>query len=437
MSKSNRFDGTHHIDPSEGGPPRRRPPGRVHSRVRLMAATLAVGVGAAGLAGCGAGSAADPGTYLFWDPYPQYTGSSAWAKLVKQCGREAGVNVQRTAYDTTDLTNKAILAAQQAKSPDVLLVDNPVVSTLASAGVLTSNDENGLATGKVARNILDAGRVDGKTYGTPIGANTLALYYNPKILKAAGVDASSVKDWASLTRALAKVKGAGYKGITFAGINTEEGSFQFLPWFWGAGGKLTQLDSPAGVAALQLWGDWLKKGYAPNSVIQNSQTTSWQEFATGKVGFAENGTWQKAEAEKMGAKVMTIPGRHGGDAPGPTGGEFFTVPVQKDSKRYAVSTKIIDCLSSTSNVIKTDNTLNYLGPTKTAQQRQLAADPSLKPWVRAVGVAKARTGRGLGTDYPVISQEMWTAVQKAESGAASASAAMQAAQQAATEKAKK
>ena len=68
-----------------------------------------------------------------WDPYPQFDNSSAWVKLLDQCGTSAGVTVKRTAYDTTDLTNKALLAAQQDAAPDVLIVDNPVVSTLASS----------------------------------------------------------------------------------------------------------------------------------------------------------------------------------------------------------------------------------------------------------------------------------------------------------------
>ena len=128
----------------------------------------------------------------------------------------------------------------------MLIVDNPVVSTLAEAGVLTTTDDNKLDTSAIAPNLLGAGQIGGKTYGIPIGANTLALYYNKKVLTAAGVDIASVKDWASLTAALAKVKAAGKKGITFSAIGTEEGSFQFLPWFWGSGANLTELDSPAG-----------------------------------------------------------------------------------------------------------------------------------------------------------------------------------------------
>jgi multiple sugar transport system substrate-binding protein len=405
-------------------------------RGRLIgAAVVAAGLIAATLAGCSGanngGSAKAGGTYTFWDPYPQYDASSAWAKVIDGCAADAGVKVKRTGYDTSDLTNKALLAGQQGNSPDILLVDNPVVSTLADAGILTDTGETKLKPGDVSKNILGAGVIDGKTYGVPIGANTLALYYNPKVLEAAGVDISSVTDWDSLTAALQKVVAAGHKGITFSGINTEEGSFQFLPWFWGAGADLTKLDSDKAVAALTLWTDWVKKGLAPNSVIQNTQTTSWQEMDTGDFGFAENGTWQKADAAKQGFKVVPLPGESGGSAPAPTGGEFLTIPVQKDKARYTASVKIVECLTSTKNVVNTDNTLNYIGATKAVQDKQLAADATLKPWVDAVQVAKARTGDNLGTKYPKISEQLWTAVQKALSGSATPEAALQAAQTAA------
>lgn len=398
-------------------------------------------VAAAALAGCSSSgstaalstsSSAGGGTYTFWDPYPQYNASSDWAKLIASCGTKAGVTIKRTGYDTTALTTQALLAAQQGKSPDILLVDNPVVSTLAKAGALTTTAQNGLSTGSIAQNILGAGVIDGSTYGVPIGANTLALYYNPKVLAQAGVDPSSVTSWAALTAALAKVKAVGKTGITFSGINTEEGSFQFLPWFWGSGASLTNLGSAQAAAALTLWTTWIKDGYAPNSVIQDTQTTAWQEFQTGKVAFAENGTWQKSLAAQMGAKVIEIPAQNGGAAPVPTGGEFFTIPVQSATATYPTSAKIVSCLTATSNIVKTDNTLNYVAPTQAGTQAQVSADSSLSSWVAAVKVAKARTGDNLGTHYPLISQQLWTAVQKAESGAAAPSAALAAAQSAAT-----
>jgi multiple sugar transport system substrate-binding protein len=375
---------------------------------------------------------ADSGTYTVWDPYPQFDKSSAWAKLLDACGTQAGVKIKRTAFDTSDLSNKALLAAQQDNSADVLIVDNPVVSTLAEAGVLTTTEENKLDTSAVDDNLLAAGQSGGRTYGTPIGANTLALYYNKDVLEKAGVDISSVKDWKSLTAALAKVKGAGKKGITFSAIGTEEGSFQFLPWFWGAGAKLTDLDSDEAAAALSLWQGWLKKGYAPNSVINNTQTTSWQEFASGDYAFAENGTWQLASAEKTGFDygVLAIPASGGGNAAAPTGGEFVTVPVQGDTGRYATAKKLVSCLTSTENLNATDTTLSYVAPTGVVRDKQVAANAALEPWVDAVKAARGRTSDDLGTKYPKISEQLWKAVQSALSGAQSPEDALAKAQSA-------
>lgn len=409
-----------------------RSTGRRLTAVALTVVALTTGITACSSGGSTSTQGEDSGTYTIWDPYPQFAKDSAWAKLLDGCGTKAGVKIKRTAFDTSDLTNKVLLAAQQDNSPDVLIVDNPVVSTLAEAGVLTTTDENKVDVSKVSPNLLAAGQSSGKTYGTPIGANTLALYYNKEVLKAAGVDVASIKDWPSLTASLEEVKKAGMKGITFSAIGTEEGSFQFLPWFWGSGAKLTELDSAQGVSALSLWTDWLEKGYAPNSVINNTQTTSWQEFASGDYAFAENGTWQLANAEKAGFDygVLPIPAATGGNAAAPTGGEFVTVPVQGDTGRYTTAQKLVTCLTSTENLYATDTTLSYVAPTTEVQDKQVASDAKLKPWVDAVGAAKGRTSDDLGTKYPKISEQMWKAVQTALSGAKSPKDALTSAQSA-------
>ncbi|UYQ64998.1 extracellular solute-binding protein [Streptomyces peucetius] len=382
------------------------------------AAVLALTACSPGQGGSAGGQSSD--TYTWWDPYPQHQKSSGWAKRVAKCGDEAGVTIERTAYDTTALTNQALLAAQEGTAPDIMLLDNPAVSTLADTGMLTTMKEFGLDTSGIDANLLSAGVVDGKEYGVPVGANTLALYYNKDVLDAAGVDPASVEDWDSLTAALEKVTGAGKKGITFAGIGTEEGSFQFLPWFWGAGADLRDLDSPQAREALELWTGWRNKGYAPASVINNSQNTTWEEFLTGDFGFAVNGTWQvdSAKEAKFATGVVQIPGKDGGVAPTPTGGEFITAPVQKDTGRYDVTHKIVRCMTTPEGMVETAKTFAYyIPPTKAGQDRLLEDEPDLKPWVDAVRSAKGRTGDNLGTDYPKISEPLWTAVQKSLSGA--------------------
>jgi multiple sugar transport system substrate-binding protein len=403
---------------------------------RRIAAAAALLLVAGAATGCstasssGTSSSAASGTYAVWDPYPQFDNSSAWVQLLDKCGSSAGVTIKRTGYDTTQLTSKELLAAQQGVSPDVLIVDNPVVSTLASAGVLTTTSQTKVVTTAVEPNLLGAGALNNQTYGIPIGANTLALYYNKNILKAAGVDPTSITNWSTLTAALAKVKAAGKTGITFSAIGTEEGSFQFEPWFWGAGANLTSLDSSQAQAALSLWTGWVKDGYAPNSVLGDTQTTSWQEFAAGNTAFSENGTWQLANAQKgtFPYGIIDVPAENGGAAPTPTGGEFVTIPVQSDTARYATTEKLVSCLTNAGNAYTTDTTLSYVGATSQVQTQQASSTPALSPWITAVHTAKGRTSDNLGTKYPKISQALWTAIQASLSGQASPSSALSTAQ---------
>lgn len=407
------------------------------SRVALAAGVLAPLLvltacgGSDDTAAGGSGDAAG-GTYTWWDPYPQHDSSSDWEMRVQSCGEEAGVSIERTAYDTTALTNQALLSAQEGTSPDVILLDNPAVSTLADTGILTTTEELGLDTSSIDENLLAAGEIDGSAYGVPIGANTLALYYNADILSAAGVDPDSITDWASLTAALQTVTAAGEGGITFAGIGTEEGSFQFLPWFWGAGAELTDLDSPEAVEALQLWTDWVDQGLAPNTVINNSQNTVWEEFLTGGFAFAENGTWQVNSALEADFEtgIIQIPARDGGVAPTPTGGEFAVAPVQDDDARYDVTSQIVECMTDTDGAVETATTFAYyVPPTEDGQEALLGEDESLEPWVEAVRSAKGRTSDNLGTDYPLISEQLWTAVQLSLSGSATPEEALAQAQE--------
>lgn len=388
-----------------------------------------------GDSGSGSGSGSG-GTFTWWDPYPQHDENSDWAQRVQAAGEAAGVTIERTAYDTTALTNQALLAAQEGTSPDIILLDNPAVPTLADTGMLSTTEELGLDTSHIDENLLGAGQIDGSTYGIPVGANTLALYYNLEILEEAGVDPESITDWESLDAALEAISDTGKRGITFAGINTEEGSFQFLPWFWGSGADLTDLASEEAIAALELWKSWVDNGYAPNTVITNSQNTTWEEFLTGDYAFAENGTWQVNSAAEASFEtgVIELPARDGGVAPAPTGGEFIVAPVQSDADRYETSRAIIEAMTTPEGFVETATTFAYyIPPTEEGQQQLLEENPELETWVSAVQAAKGRTGDNLGVDYAAISEQLWTAVQNALSGAESPADALETAQAAAAE----
>jgi len=107
------------------------------------------------------------------------------------------------------------------------------------------------------------------------------------------------------------------------------------------------------------------------------------------------------------------------------------VPIQSDTSRYAISEKLVSCLTNSDNAYTTDTALSYIGATTAVQTQQGTTTAALKPWITAVQTAKGRTSDNLGTDYPKISQQLWTAVQSSLSGSASPQSALDTAQSAA------
>ncbi len=107
------------------------------------------------------------------------------------------------------------------------------------------------------------------------------------------------------------------------------------------------------------------------------------------------------------------------------------IPVQSDESRYDTSKAIVECMSTTEGQVKTADTFAYYIPaTADGQAALLEEHPELSVWVDAVREARGRTTE-LGTAYPKVSEQVWTAVQNALSGAMSPQEALTEAQAAA------
>lgn len=364
------------------------------------ACVLMIGIGACG------GSPQSANTIGFWDPYPQKNASSTWERFVKKCAPE-GYQIKRTGYPQSDLLNNLTTAVKAGNAPQIALVDNPKMPTAVDAGLVTDIKAAGVDTSGYDANIEAPGIIKGTQYGISYGSNALGLYYNPQILQKAGVDPASIKDWDSLNNAIQKVVDSGAKGITFAGISGEEGTFQFLPWFWGAKGSLKEPKSRAEQDALDLVSGWVKKGWAPKSVATDNQSAAWDAFLTGEYGFSENGSWQADSAKEKGYEMITIPGKNGGVAPVPTGGEFITMPTQKkeDKDLNKANVKVIDCLIKGDNLKKTNDEMVYLAAKKSVRQEQIKENSAWAPWVDSVEKAKGRTS-DIGLKYEDVSAQL-------------------------------
>lgn len=401
---------------------------------RCLAIGMALSAGVS-LAACGSSSAphaaagnaskgSTTSTITFWDPYPQHTAGSEWDKQVTSCA-PSGSTIKRSSAPQTDLFNQLTSAVKEGNAPDVVVLDNPMMPEAVSAHLLATAEQAGISTAGVDQNLLGPGVVDGTAYGVPFGSNALGLYYNADLLKKAGVDPASITDWASLNSAIDKVVNAGGKGITFSGVTGEEGVFQFLPWFWGAGADLSDLSSADAVSAGQLLSDWIHKGWAPKSAATDNQSAAWDLFLTGEYGFAENGSWFASAAAdaKFATGVVPIPSKAGGVAPVPTGGEFAVAPVHAShaSDHYANAAAVIKCLTDGDAALKTNEILGYLSAKPDVRQQQVAANPLWKPWVGPVEGAEGRTTK-LGATYVDVSASLSKALQGALNAAGDAGA---------------
>lgn len=411
------------------------------TKARAGAAVCSALVGVLALAACSNDPAVSPGEtgaasegsttaeITFWDPYPQREAGSEWDELVKSCAPE-GSTITRTSAPQNDVFTQLTTSVREGNPPDVVLLDNPMMPDAASAGLLATAEQAGLDTSGYDENLIGPGIVDGVAYGVPMGSNALGLYYNADILDAAGVDPESITDWESLNAAIEQVVDSGAKGITFSGIAGEEGSFQFEPWFWGAGADLADLGSDEAVAAGQLVSDWIGKGWAPRSAATDNQSASWDVFLTGEYGFAENGSWfaaAAAENEDFTIGMIPIPAKDGGVAPVPTGGEFAVAPLQSEnaSDHYANAAAVIACLTTGEKASATSEALGYLSAKADVRAEQVASNDLWTPWVDIIEGAQGRTSV-LGPDYVAVSAALSEAEQAALNAAGDADLVRQA-----------
>lgn len=402
--------------------------------VVAMVLTACGGAAPAAPAGSNAAAPAAPAgavKLVEWDYYNSGDGKAVWGGLLDGCAKEVGVTLERQIAPRNDLITKVLLAAQQKQMPDILMIDNPDLQEVAATGALAPLSDYGVDLTGLYKNLLDAGSYQGKVYGIAPGINGMALWYNKDLLDKAGVKPPTT--WAELKDAAAKLTANGVYGIAFSAPATEEGTWQFEPWFWGAGGDLNKLDSPEGIKALQFWTDLVNSGSASKSVVQWNQGDVNDQFLAGKAAMQQNGVWNLGAIEKSGIKfgIVPIPMPDGGAAPGPMGGEVLTIPLTDSKDKMDAAGKLVNCLLSDKNMVAWANQNAYIPGRESVAQGVAKERPNMAPFVEAAAAERSRPGppANLGPNYSKVSQPLWNAIQAALSGAKTPEQALQAAQQ--------
>lgn len=398
------------------------PSRRIRALVGAVAVVATIPLVLTGCSGSGSAST-DSKTLTIEDYY-----AANYNPIYKQCAATVGAKLDINHVAGAGLIAKVLQQASSKTLPDVLMLDNPDVQQIASSGALSDLSAYGLsATGDVP-GVKAANTYKGKLYGLQPATNSIALYYNKKLLAAAGVQPP--KTWDELQAAAEKLTSGSTYGFAMSNINTYEGTWQFLPMFWSNGGDEKDIATPEATQALTFVKGLQDDGSLSKSSINWAQADVNNQFIAGKAAMMINGPWQLPAlnaAKGLEFDSVPIPTRTGSETVAPLGGEAFTVPQTGDKAKMQLAGKFVGCLNSVKmQKVIAGATGNV--PTNIEAGATWATDhPQVASFVTTVQTARARTGE-LGPDWPKAATKIYTAVQLALTGKASPEAALKQAQ---------
>src|SRR2546425_1197587 len=275
-------------------------------RTTLLVATLVMSACAGGGQSTQQSAQPAPGTaapepqvtITFWNGQSGVLGDRL-NELIAKFNASHKMQVQGTFQGNYDQLYQKIVSAIQAGSvPDMAMVSGPpqtaqYLKAKAIVPVQQFVDSPDGLTGDQLKDFVPALLDDNslplngkKTLvSLPFSKSLALLYYNPDIIKAAGVSVPTT--WDQLRAALKAVK---EKTTATPFAWTPDVYYFFLPYLWSQGGEALSPDlakaafnTPEGVAALQYQADLV----LTDKTAQVTQAFDWQNpFAQGKVAFA-------------------------------------------------------------------------------------------------------------------------------------------------------
>jgi multiple sugar transport system substrate-binding protein len=268
-----------------------------------------------------------------------------------------GIKVQDVVMDWGTLYPKLLMDSRTGNAPDVLLVQQSSLKQNVSLGLLTDLTQlagkMGFKKGDFVANAWNGTILDGKQYAIPFDMHPLALYYNRKLFKAAGLDPNTPpKTRQEFLDALQKLSNGGDQyglGLAYSGggpfriwmslLLQHKGSKVLSPDL-----SKSAFNTPAGAEALQFLQDLVYK----YKVVPQQEDDPDADFAKGFVAMDISGPWSMYDFNK-------VDGLEYGTAPLPVifdqsatwaDSHVIAMPVSKNNATLAARQKLVGFLSS-------------------------------------------------------------------------------------------
>jgi multiple sugar transport system substrate-binding protein len=395
----------------------------------------AAGAGVAGAAmfgasACGGGdtqSASGKITLAWWDYYEAANAKAVEAMHKRYMEENPNITIERRVLPFAELKRTLLQGAAAGELPDIAVIDNPDHQAFAELGILEDVTEQIESWGQ-ADAFFDgpwnSTMWQGKNYGIPDNSNCLTLWYDTELLEAAGVEPPA--NWDELRAAAEQLTEGDRFGLAVSGVQSEEGTFQWLPFLWQTGADIPTIDSEGGVAALGFWQSLVADGLMSQGILGWEQADVLAQFQNGRAAMMVNGPWQipviEEEAPDLSWDVAVLPENE--ESASILGGENLALISGKESVDAAWE---LLAWSQKPNIRKEYLIQAGKLPSRPdlAEDPYWADDPVLKVFVDQLEVARPRA---YGPQYPEISSAIQEAIQGAISGESSVEAALARAQ---------
>ncbi|KQX53238.1 MULTISPECIES: extracellular solute-binding protein [unclassified Streptomyces] len=332
---------------------------------RGIAATALVAALGVTLAACGSDSGSDgggskssgelSGTVTWWDTSTVGSEDKVFKKVAEDFKKKyPKVTVKYVNVPFGEAQNKFKNAAQSGSgAPDVIRSEVAWTPEFADLGYLAPLDGTPALKdqGDFLEQAAASTKYNGKTYAVPQVIDSMGIFYNKKMLKAAGVEVP--KSIAELKTASATIKQkTGKTGLYLRG----DDPYWFLSFLYGEGGDLVDaeqkkitIDGPAGVKALKTVKD-LVDSKAAITDATNGWDNMQASFKDGKVAMMINGPWAVSDtfagkefADKANLGIAPVPAGSAGQG-APQGGH--NLAVYAGSKNLAASYAFAEYMTS-------------------------------------------------------------------------------------------
>jgi len=368
---------------------------------------------------------ADKKTVTVWNYWENQLQQKALAQVCADFNAsQADIQVVTKYIPFADFKKQLSIGAAAAVLPDIAIIDNPDHASYSAMGIfadITDKLANWPDLKQYFEGPLNSCRLNGRLYGIPFGSNTLALYYNEDMLKAAGV--KPPKNWDELKSVSLKLTKGNVHGFGISSLQNEEGTFGFLCFLWGSGNTSFQINNPNGIKALTLMKDLVASGAMPKEAMNWTQGDVMNQFISGNLAMMVNGPWQiptmRQQAPNLKWNVALLP--VGNKPASDLGGENFAV-VKGNNVDEAVT--FLKFVASPAEMKTYINKFGYIASRKDVAATQFTSDPLNDP-INKVFVQQLASAqpRGPHPRWPEISDAISLAFNEAMLGAATPEAA--------------